>query len=214
MGRPTGKRLPRSSATLEPYRNLPPDIKRPASERRSRRDLSLPEHMCGLLNMCLKVMDTTTEAYAAVEHAAQVAQDAVTIQWPTVRAWSQACLAHLEGGSITWADKATFKDERIRLSWCKGKSQPDIKIPCPGFNTDTCKEKHDHSGEGRLWVHQCAVCFHGLTEPRYINHPATNCRRKPGLKLMNEDGRYDNRRKNNQPAAKKDDRQERQKPKN
>ena len=99
MGSTTGTRLSRSRATLEPYRNLPPDIKKRAGERRSRRDLSLPEHVCGLLFMALKAMDPGTDAYAAVEHTAQVAQDAATMQWPTVLAWSQACLSHLEGSA-------------------------------------------------------------------------------------------------------------------
>ena len=114
IGSSTGKYLPRSRATLEPYRNLPPDLKRRAGERRSRKDLSLPEHLCGLLFMAAKSMDSSTDAHAAVQHAAQVAQDAVNIQWPTVRAWSQSCLAHVEEGG-SWHDVQMFKDERFRL---------------------------------------------------------------------------------------------------
>ena len=214
MGQPKGKHISRSGATLQPYRNLPPDIKRRASDRRSRRDLTMPEHMCGLLGIALKAMDSKTEAYAVVEHASQVAQDATTIQWPTVRAWSQSCLAHIEEGTIQWGEKGIIKDERMRLCWCRGKSQPDTIIPCPEFNTGNCPEKNDHSGEGRTWAHQCGVCFYGFTDPRYINHTASGCRKKAGLKLVTDDGRQDNRRRNNQGGAKRDDKADRPKPKN
>ena len=94
-------------------------------------------HMCGLLFMCLKAIDPLSEVYAAVQHAAQVAQvaqDTMTIQWPTVRAWLQACFSHVENSGASWHDSALFKEERFRLSWCKGKSQPDIMILCPGYN--------------------------------------------------------------------------------
>ena len=217
MGVAKGKYLHRSKASLEPYRNLPPDLKRRAGERRSRRDLSLPEHICGLLSMTLKVMDPDTEVYAAIQHAAQVTQDAVTMRWPTVRAWSQSCLAHLEEGA-SWRDSALFKEERFRLSWCKGKSQPDIMIPCPAFNTATCAERSKHSGEGRTWLHVCAVCYYGINDTVNV-HTSHGCRKKPGLRMVNDEGRNDNRRRynnnNNQPNAnKRDDKAERAKPKN
>ena len=114
LGTHHGNYLHTSRATLESYRSLPPDIKRRAGERTSKKDLSLQEHVCGLLNMALKIMDPTTEEYAAIEHMAQVAQYASTMQWNIVRGWSKACLAHLEGGA-TWADSTLFKEERIRL---------------------------------------------------------------------------------------------------
>ena len=112
LGTHHGNYLHTSRATLEPYRSLPPDLKRRAGERTSKKDLSLPEHVCGLLNMALKIMDPTTEEYAAIEPMAQVAQDATTMQWNIVRGWSQVCLAHLEGGA-TWADSTLFKEERL-----------------------------------------------------------------------------------------------------
>ena len=212
MGAPTGDYLHKSRATLEPYRNLPPDIKTRAGERRSRKDLSLPEHLCGLLLMATKVIDPTSELHGLVEHAAQVAQDAVTIQWPTVRAWSQACLAHIQDDGAGWRDAALFKDERMRLSWCKGKSQPDIPIPCPAFNTATCPERQQHSSEGRNWLHLCAVCYYGLNDT--INsHTAHGCRKKPGLKLITDEGRGDNRRRFNN-NNRREDKPDRQKSKN
>ena len=106
MGSSKGDYLPRSRATLKPYCNLKPDIKRRARERRSRRDLYIPEHMCGVLFMCLKAIDPLSEVYAAVQHAAQVAQDTMTIQWPTVRAWLQACFSHVENSGASWHDSA------------------------------------------------------------------------------------------------------------
>ena len=196
MGAPTGEYLHKSRATLEPYRNLPPDIKTRAGERRSRKDLSLPEHLCGLLLMATKVIDPASELHGLVEHAAQVAQDAVTIQWPTVRAWSQACLAHIQDDGAGWRDAALFKDERMRLSWCKGKSQPDTPIPCPAFNTATCPERHQHSGEGRTWLHLCAVCYHGINDT-VNSHTSQGCRKKSGLKLVTDEGRNDGRRRFN-----------------
>ena len=211
MGVPTGEYLHKSRATLEPYRNLPPDIKTRAGERRSRRDLSLPEHLCGLLFMALKVTDPTSEMHGLIEHAAQVAQDAVTIQWPTVRAWSQACLSHIQDGGADWHDAALFKDERFRLSWCKGKSQPDVNIPCPAFNTATCPERAQHSAEGRTWLHSCAVCYYGINDVNN-NHTSQGCRKKPGLKIITEDNRIDGRRRYNN--NRKDDRPDRPKPKN
>ena len=215
MGSSKGIYLPRSRATLEPYKNLPPDIKRRAGERRSRRDLSLPEHLCGILFMSLKAMDPHTDVYAAVEHAAQVAQDAATIQWPTVRTWSQACLSHLESSGSSWLDAHVFKDERMRLCWCKEKSQPDIQIPCPQFNTDTCPDRNSHSSEGRTWLHSCGVCYYGINDVKN-DHPSQRCRKRSGLKLVGEDSRQDNRRRfNNNPLGqKRDDKSDRAKPKN
>ena len=216
MGVPTGEYLHKSRATLEPYRNLPPDIKTRAGERRSRKELSLPEHMCGLLFMALKVIDPASELYGLIEHSAQVAQDSVTMQWPTVRAWSQACLSHIQDSGAGWRDAALFKDERFRLSWCKGKSQPDTIIPCPAFNTATCPERTQHSGEGRTWMHLCAVCYYGLNDLSN-SHTSHGCRKKPGLKLMNDDNRPDGRRRynnSNNNNNRRDDKADRPKPKN
>ena len=215
MGRPSGKHLPKSKATLEPYRHLPPDIKKRARERRSRRDLSLPEHVCGLLLMAVRVMDPNSEAYAIIQHAAQVAQDATTMRWPTVRGWSQACLAHIETDPADWYSSALFKEERFRLSWCKGKSQPDTMIPCPAFNMATCTERGQHSGEGRTWLHLCAVCYYGMNDT-LNSHTSQGCRRKPGLKLVTDDNRNDNRRRynNQQNNNRRDDKPDRPKPKN
>ena len=220
MGTSQGNHLHLSRATLEPYRNLPPDIRRRAGERRSRRDLSLPEHLCGILLMALKAMDPHSEVYGAIEHAAQVAQDATTIQWPTVRTWSQACLAHLEGSGASWHDAHIFKDERMRLCWCKGKSQPDVMIPCPQFNTDICSEKRNHSSEGRTWLHTCGVCYYGINDTKN-DHTSQRCRKKPGLKLVSEEGRHENNNRrrfnynnNNNNSQKRDEKQDRPKPKN
>ena len=214
MGNPTGEYLHKSRATLEPYRNLPPDLKSRAGERRSRKDLSLPEHLCGLLSMAVKVTDPTSELHGLIEHAAQVAQDAVTIQWPTVRSWSQACLTHIQDSGASWCDAPLFKDERMRLSWCKGKAQPDVVIPCPAFNTATCPERAQHSAEGRTWIHSCAVCYYGISDTAN-SHTAQGCRKKPGLRLINDDGRSDARKRFNQNNYRRDDKPaDRQKVKN
>ena len=127
--------------------------------------------------------------------------------------WSQACLAHLEGGA-TWADSTLFKEERIRLSWCRGKSVPDLKIPCPAFNTDSCSERKEHAGEDRIWVHQCGVCFYGLhgdPDKRYTKHSAHGCRKKAGLKLVTEEGRFENRKRQQNHNQKRDEKPDRPK---
>ena len=198
---------------LSPSVISPPDIKSRAGERRSRRELSLPEHVCGLLSMALKVSNPLSEVYGLIEHTAQVAQDAVTIQWPTVLAWSQACLSHIQDSGAGWRDAVLFKDERFRLSWCKGKSQPDIHIPCPAFNTATCSEQSQHSGKGRTWLHSCAVCYYGMNDVTN-SHTSHGCRKKPGLKLITNDSRNDNRRHYNNNNNKRDERAGRPKPKN
>ena len=95
MGRPKGKPLPTYAVSLEPYRRLPPDLKHNAADRRFRRDLTFPEHMCGFLNLILRSVDESTEVYDALEHAAQVAEDAASVGWSDVRAWSQACFAYI-----------------------------------------------------------------------------------------------------------------------
>ena len=155
-----------------------------------------------------------SEVYTALEHIAQVAHDAATIQWPVVRGWSQACMAHLEDGTATWADASIFDRERMGLCWCKGRALPDVMIPCPAYNTDKCSESSPHSAEGRTWLHQCAVCYYGISERQITDHGAGGCRKKPGLKLINEDGRHDTRRKPGLQQHRRDDKREPQKTKN
>ena len=215
MGPSTGKRLPTYKASFEPYKNLPPDLKQRTRDRKSRRDLSFPEFMCGYLNMVKKVLPEGTEVYEAIEHASQVAQDAATIAWPVVREWAQACLAHLEDGKATWTHVAVFDRDRMRLSCCSGKAHQQEKIPCPAFNADKCPESRDHSGEGRVWLHLCAICYYGISysENAKNNHAAHNCRKKAGLRLIQDDARSDNKRKRNQYQSKKEDK-DGNKPKN
>ena len=214
MGSSTGRPLPLRRATLEPYKRLPPDLKRRADQRKSRRDLTLPEHVCGYLYMVMKVIDPASDVYTALEHIAQVAHDAATIQWHVVRGWSQACLAHLEDGTATWSEAAIFDREGMGLCWCKGRALPDTMIPCPAYNNDKCQETAPHSSEGRTWLHQCAVCFYGISDRITTNHGAGGCRKKPGLKLIAEDGRHDNRRKPLQNQPRRDDKRDQNKPKN
>ena len=194
MGNPTGRRLPRTHLTLEPYHMLPPDLKKTARARRSRRDLSFPEYMCGFLNMVSEVLDPATEAHAAITHAAQMAQDAVTTPWSAVREWSQACLATLEGKKYTWLDEDMLHRERMRLSWIKGRTGPPPEVPCHDWNMATCTERAPHEEDGKKLVHECAICMYGVPM-RNTTHPAQKCRKRPALRAYQDDGRTDGRRK-------------------
>ena len=196
MGKSRGKPIPTSKATLEPYRNLPPDLKERAAERRSRRDLLFPEHMCGTLSMVYKTLDPTTEAYAAIRHAAHVAEDAATLDWRDVRGWSQAYLSHLQEGGNTWLDYELFDRERTKLSWVKGKSRPETKVPCHAHNMDECTEKATHHSQGYAWMHVCAICFYGL-ELEDTHHISKRCGKKPAIRAAQDDTRNDFKRRNN-----------------
>ena len=201
MGRPKGRPLPRSGASLEPYRNLPPDLRKRASRRKSRRDLLFTEHMCGFLYTVLKSVDKSSEIYTAVQHAAQVAEDAATLPWPDVREWSQTCLAHIEDGSSSWADPHTFEKDRTKLSWVRGRSKEDLKVPCHEHNTTKCPEPSTHFSEGKAWLHTCAICFYGIDDDD-TSHIARRCKGKAGIKSVRDEGRRDNRWRNNQPHKK------------
>ena len=115
IGLHRGKRLPRSSVVLATYRNLPPDIREKARARSSRRVLTYPEYMCGMLNMFMKTLEPATEMHAAIRHLAHVSQDAVTLMWPGVRQWSQACLTHIQDGDVEWTSESLFDKERAYL---------------------------------------------------------------------------------------------------
>ena len=196
MGSFKGKRLHVRGATLEPYRNLPPDIRSRAAARRSRRDLTFPEHVCGLLNMALQAMDPKSEPYTVVKHVAQVAQDATTLLWSGVRSWSQACLTHIQDGEATWKNDTAFERERTHLSWFRGKSDSEIKVPCMEHNLDTCVERKTHRGEGMTHVHTCPVCFYTMGDDK-TTHVFEKCRRKNTFRHQHEDNRNDYRRRNN-----------------
>ena len=191
-----GKRLPTRKLTLEPYYNLPPDLK--DCERHSGRRLSFPEHMCGILNMARKAMDLDTDAYAVITHAAQVAQDATTLHWPEVRNWSQTCPAHIEAGPAKWTIKLIFHKERTPLSWIRGKTQDQFKVPCLDFNEEKCQEYREHIAKGKTYLHTCVVCFYGM-DLKVTNHAAPKCCKKPGLKLLQDDGHVDYRKRPNPP---------------
>ena len=206
MGRPKSKPLPRSGAALEPYRNLPPDIRKRASRRRSRRDLLFPEHMCGFLYTILKSVDTNSEIYTAIQHAAQVAEDAATLCWSDVREWSQTCLSRIDDGTSSWNDPRTFERDRTKLSWVRGRSKEDLKIPCHEHNTSKCSESSTHYSEGIAWLHTCAICFYGIDDDD-TSHIARRCKGKAGVRSARDEGRRDNRWRNNQPT-KKDNKQE------
>ena len=131
MGNPSGKRLPITGLALEPYKCLPPDLRKIARERRARRDLTFPEHVCGYLKMVTATMDNTTEAYAALHHLSQVAQDAAVLPWQAMREWSLACMVHIDDGGTSWHDVDLFTKERTRLSWMKGRQlEVDRHYPC------------------------------------------------------------------------------------
>ena len=183
IGSHTGKRLPRSRATIEPYNNLPPDIREKARARSSRRALTYPEHMCGMLQMIMKTVDNKTETYSALRHLAHISQDAVTLMWPGVREWTQACLTHIQDGDVTWTDHKLFDEERTRISWIRGKPKQEIRIPCHEFNADKCEHKTHHTAEAITHRHVCAVCMYG-TGVEKSSHNAKTCWKKTGLKTI------------------------------
>ena len=149
LGTPAGKPLPIRELTMEPYRNLPLDLRKKAKERRSRRDLTFPEHICGFLKMLANSMDPTSEVQAALLHATQVAQDAATLPWPAVREWTQACMAVIEDGRATWHDGDTFIPDRTRLSWIKGRQmEADRHYPCLEYNKGECDHRRTHAAKG------------------------------------------------------------------
>ena len=190
IGKPKGRRMPRSEYTLQPYNNLPHDLKKAARARKSRRDLTLAEYMCGFLFTIAKSVEPGTEIYGAITHAAQIAQDAATLLWPAVREWSQACLAHLQEKHCSWLEEDLFRHERTRLSWIQGKGKQDLKLPCPAFNTDRCPESATHVTDGFTWIHACSVCHHGAPDLSN-NHTSKQCRRKPNLRHSTDDYRHD-----------------------
>ena len=206
MGKPKGKKFPTHRLTLEPYKKLPPDLKRKAGDRRSRKDLLFPEHMCGLLSMILDTVDEGSELYGALEHATQVAEDAASLNWPDVREWSQACLSFVEGGKTTWADRSQFEKSRTRLSWVKGKSRDPTKIPCHDHNTSKCPEKETHNSEGKIWLHTCSICYYAIGDED-TTHISRRCKGKSSVKSYRDDARRDNNRWRQNQQGRKDGKQ-------
>ena len=209
MGKAKGEPLPIKGLSLEPYYCLPPDLRVKARSRRSRRDLTLPEYMCGLLNLIVKSTPKDLDTYAVLEHAAQVAQDAAGYTWPAVREWSQTCMAHIEDDKRKWANyEDFFAKERTRLSWMKGKPAQEIKVPCHDHNADKCNERATHYSEGKTWVHGCGVCVYASTDEAMATsactHTVRNCRRKSSLKYTHDDARGDPRRRTNYSNPRKD----------
>ena len=203
MGTHAGKRLPITGLTLEPYRSLPPDLRKKARERRSRRDLTFPEHMCGFLRMISSSLDPASEAHAALNHAASVAQDAATLPWQAVREWTQACMATIEDRDATWHDVGLFTNERTRLSWIRGRQlEVDQHYPCPSYNKGKCDHKSTHAAEGNTWKHICAICLHATGQEK-TTHGASTCRQR-NQSRQNDDYRPDYRHKGPQNRQRKD----------
>ena len=61
-------------------------------------------------------MDQDTELYTAIEHTAQLAEDACSLSWEYVREWSHACLTLIQEGHHGWIVKR-FEKQGTRLSW-------------------------------------------------------------------------------------------------
>ena len=211
MGGHKGRRVSSKRLTLAPYENLPPDLLE--RDRRSRRCLTFQEHICGLLNTVLKVMNPAAENHAIVNHAAQVAQDAATLAWPEVRNWSQTCLSHIQEGHANWGSKDLFHQERTRLSWIRGKTHDIHKVPCLDFNEEKCTQSREHVAKGKTYLHCCAVCFYGMND-KTSPHTASKCRKKAGLKLVQDDYRPDYRKRNYQQPRRDQGKPDTNKPKN
>ena len=195
MGTHKGKRLPVTGLTLKPYRCLPPDLRNIARDRRSRRDLTFPEHMCGLIKMISTALDPASEAYAALQHAADVAQDAASLPWPAVRQWTHSCMAYIEDRKASWYDTGLFTNDRTRLSWIAGRQMAATRrYPCPQFNMGKCDDKATHSAEGTTWTHVCALCLH-ITGQEKSTHGASTCR------LKNQGKYYDDHRSDSRPKG-------------
>ena len=219
MGDAKGKPLPIKGLPNEPYYNLPPDLRSKARARRSRSDMTFPEYMCGFLNMAAKALPKGSEGRVAIDHAAQVAQDAAGYTWPAVRQWSQTCLSHIKDTTKKWVgNDDLFTRERTRLSWIKGKPLREIRIPCDAHNTDKCNEQATHYSEGKTWVHGCAVCVYASTDDASAQaattHTLRTCRRKPTPKYYQDDNRSDYKWRPNQQQGRKENRPDTTKPKN
>ena len=186
LGSSQGKSLSKRDLVLRPYKSLPPDLKRKAEKRRSRRELTFPKHMCGLLSWVVTALDPATDEHAIITHASHIAQDAASIAWPAVREWTLACMDHIQGGKVSWHDTDLLNNERTSLSWIKGRSPEYItRAPCHLFNTDKCKEKEDHTAEGNIWLHVCALCYY-MTGDERRTHAAPACWKKTGPKSTDE----------------------------
>ena len=162
--------------------------------------------MCGFLRMLAPTLENTSEAHAAVQHLAQVAQDAAVLPWPAVREWTHACMSHIEDRNSNWHDVETFTNERTRLSWMKGRlMEADRKYPCPLFNKSKCEEKATHAAEGTTWLHLCALCLH-MTGQEKPTHGASTCRHRNSHRQGDDryDNRYDNRSRGHQNKNKRD----------
>ena len=219
MGHGKGEPLPITGLPLEPYYNLPPDLRIKAKARRSRRDMTFPEYVCGMLNMIAKATPPKSEIHSAITHVAQVAQDAAGYTWSAVREWSQACLTYIADGKDKWVHETDlFARERTRLSWIKGKPPQEVRVPCQPHNADKCEERATHYSEGKTWVHGCGVCVYASSDDMGLQaactHNVRTCRKKASLRYAGDDGRSDQRRRNNHYNYKKEGRPEQTKSKN
>ena len=159
MGSHKGKRLHKSKATLEPYRNLPPDIRENARARRSRRDLTFAEHMCGMLYMVLGILDPSSELYGVIRHMAHVAEDATAMVWKGVRDWSQACLTTIQDGDADWTSNLTGLVPGYRGS--EGNPKKRGKSPVT-HTTPLCVVRRTTTRQEGL--HTCTAAWYASTD--------------------------------------------------
>ena len=169
--------------------------------------------------MIAKSAPPDSDLEIAINHAAQVAQDAAGYTWSAVREWSQSCMSHISEDKDGWrVSPDLLARERTRISWLKGKPPQEVKVPCHDHNTGKCNERATHHSEGRTWVHGCAVCIYGGNDDSVSQSASTHvvrtCRRKGSLKYQQDDSRGDFRRKTNYQYQKKDSRPDQNKSKN
>ena len=184
MGHSTGRVHDIVAPAVRPHEALPPDMKRRARDRtgrKNRRDLTMQEYICGYARMLLTEIDPLSDMYAMVSHLAQVAQDAATMPWPTVRTWTTTCLDYIEDGQATWADGNLFMGEKNRIAWAHSRYESTTSIPCPAYNNDQCKTAAPHyEGDMRL-LHTCAICYYAAPisqRAESTTHNAKSCNRR------------------------------------
>lgn len=123
-----------------------------------------------------------------LHHLRRVTRDALERPWPAVRRWTQFVWDSIEAGSITWSDRATIQDERVRICLTSvysniphqnntyqipaRRNQGLQEVTCRPFNTRAgCPQRESHA-DGQVYsLHICTycdsvgkVCYHSVRD--------------------------------------------------